>query len=180
MSFEQRLAESRSRVNSWAKLMEDQGHRVYLPPDRLAPRHEDWRAFQDPCDIKADMRLEHKGRTLAFTCKEDFPYADVIVNETYKIEGQESWPALMHIMASEDGEHAAVVYGCTKKHWFKKWSWDKVQKDWRLNWHCPVRYVRFCRLDEVLSSPLPDQPDPPKPKYDPPAKSAPVGEHAFG
>jgi hypothetical protein len=181
MSFVDRLDESEQRVNDWALLLEQQGHRVYLPPRRRAPKREQWRAFQDPCDIKAAMRLEHKGRTLAFTDrKKDFPFADVIVNETYKIEGQESWPALMHVMASDDGEYAAVVYGWTKKHWFKKWSWDKTQQEWRLNWHCPLQYVLFCRKDEVLSTPLPDMPDPPKPKYDPPAKSAPVGDDAFG
>jgi len=166
--FVARLAASDQRVNEWVLEMEKQHHRLFLPAKRLAPSHEKWKKYTDPCDIKADMRLEHKCRNLEFTGREDFPYDTVLVNEAYKIASHEHWPALMHILVNRKGDCAAVVYGYTQQYWKKGYEWDSTRDKWCLNWYCPKDKVRFCHPNDVLMTRLPKIEDPPEPKQPPP------------
>lgn len=90
-----------------------------------------------------------------FTGPDDFPFPDIIVNETYKtspdhvtesqylrmsIQEQKSFMRPFHSywIASSTRSHVAVICPATKPLWFQKQTYSPKDRRPALNWHCPI------------------------------------------
>lgn len=91
-----------------------------------------------------------------FTGADDFPYADIIVNEVYKtspehltdgrylrmsINDQKSYMRPFHSywIASSTQKHVAVICPATKAMWQQRTVYSPKDRRPALNWVCPIR-----------------------------------------
>lgn len=103
--------------------------------------------------IEAKVRL---GSGFDFTCADDFPYPDLIVNEVYKTHPRNMTPgdylklpvdrqkAMMrpfhsYWIASTSRRHVAVVIPATKPLWSQRAIYSPKDRRPALNWMCPIR-----------------------------------------
>ena len=106
------LSTSRIAVNEFASRLRDKGWQIWLPPESVRPDATVRREYGDTGDIMVQGRVEHKVRTnLHFTCRDDYPYDTVIVDEVYKEDSKADDPVLAYIIENASRTHAAVVYG---------------------------------------------------------------------
>jgi hypothetical protein len=139
------LSASRMAVNEFAARLRDKGWQIWLPPEFVRPdaavRHD----YSDQGDIMVQGRVEHKVRTnLHFTCREDYPYDTVIVDEAYKEDAKASDPVLAYIIENSSRTHAAVVYGWKRHLWQIERRRDPIQRRDCDFYTIHKDHVRFC------------------------------------
>jgi hypothetical protein len=150
-SFIRDLGESRIAVNDFAARCRERGVMVWLPPERTRPDESVRSQYADDGDLMVQGRVEHKVRTnLTFTCRADYPYATVIVDEVYKEDEKSGDPPLMYVIEDKTRTHAAIVYGWTRKHWQKETKHDPIQNRECVFYTVDKRHVRFCMVEEVF------------------------------
>lgn len=136
--------QSRERCNRFASISLQSNIKICLLP-------------QPPLDVRepdnGDMlligRVEHKVRDLKFTCREDYPYSTVIIDEAYKIDNKPD-KVLMYVIENVEGTHAAIVYGFTKSAWKVEEKYDQKRERMCKNYEVDKNIVRFCKIDEVF------------------------------
>lgn len=141
------LGASRMAVNDFAERLRRDGIQAWLPPERTRPdanlRHD----YADSGDIMVQGRVEHKVRSnLHFTCKDDYPYQTVIVDEVYKEDAKAAEPVLAYVIENAKRTHAAIVYGWTRPKWQVETRNDSIQKRACDFYTIDKRWVRFCDL----------------------------------
>lgn len=141
------LAHSRRAVNEFANKLRSSGIQAWLPPERTRPdstvRHE----YSDSGDIMVQGRVEHKVRTnISFTCRDDYPYPTVIVDEVYKEDSKSGDPVLAYVIENSRRTHAAIVYGWTRDRWTVESRMDPIQGRMCDFYVVDKRLVRFCNL----------------------------------
>ncbi len=145
------LSSSRIAVNQFADLARRKGFSAWLPPDRTRPDASVRAEYADAGDMMLQGRVEHKVRTnLRFTCRDDYPYQTVIVDEAYKEDAKSEDPVLMYVIENADRTHAAVVYGWTRSRWKIESRHDPIQGRVCDFYTLDKSLVRFCHIDEVL------------------------------
>lgn len=104
------------------------------------------------CSIEAKVRLGE----FRFTCADDYPFPDIIVNEVYKtspehiswndysrlsLQDQKSYMRPFHSywIGSSDRRHVAVICPATKPLWFQQVTYSSKDRRPATNWHCPIR-----------------------------------------
>jgi len=87
---------------------------------------------------------------LHFTCRDDYPYDTVIVDEVYKEDAKEDSHVLCYVIENAGRTHAAVVYGFTRKYWGVERRRDPIQGRDCDFYTVPKINVRFCLVDEVF------------------------------
>lgn len=150
-AFLRDLSTSRQRVNSFAAAHASRGVSIWLPPEVVRPEEAERFDFSDDGDLMVSLRVEHKVRGFDFTCRDDFPYATVIVDERYKEDRKASErPLGVLVVESADGQCAAVVYGWTRPHWTIERRFDAAQQRECEFYAVEKNRVRFCRPEEVF------------------------------
>jgi hypothetical protein len=150
-SFIRDLGQSRMAVNEFAARCRQKGVAVWLPPERTRPDESVRAQYADDGDLMVQGRVEHKVRTnLQFTCRADYPYPTVIVDEVYKEDEKAGDPPLMYVIEDKTRTHAAIVYGWTRKHWQQETKHDPIQNRECVFYTVDKRHVRFCQVDEVF------------------------------
>ena len=136
--------ESNYRVNRFANIAQDSKVNLMLKPqppvDAKTP---------DDGDMVLMARVEHKVRNIDFTCREDFPYDRLIVDEVYKVNNKED-KVMMYVLENKAGTHAAVVYGFTQSQWKIKDTYDHKRGRTCANFEVDKNLVRFCKIEEVF------------------------------
>jgi hypothetical protein len=138
-------------VNTFAAILRTKGVQVWLPPTQVTPDFESRMEYADSGDMMIHLRAEHKVRNLKFTCREDFPYPTLIIDEKYKVDSKADSPLLAYFIQSEDGQCVACVYGHTKHRWQVEPVYDKLQGRTCHNYTIPIQFVRFCKPEEIFS-----------------------------
>lgn len=147
--FRDALHKARDRTNALALAWMRRGARVFLPPLAVAGVDGTRGECVDTGDVFVTLRVEHKVRGISWTGREDYPYPDVLIDETYKLAKDET--LLAYVIESADGKSAAVVYPWTKPHWVARNTFDKRAGRGGSFTFCPKKFVRFCKPDEVLA-----------------------------
>lgn len=151
------LNASRRAVNEFASMLKQQGISVWMPPERTRPDQSQRRRFSDDGDLRLFIRVEHKTRPgLSFTCRRDFPFQTVFVDEVYNFHQKSGeGPPLAYVIVNAAGTHAAVIYyAITRRHWKKSSRWDESQKRRCDFYEVDKDRVRFCPVAEFLASPV--------------------------
>lgn len=151
-AFLRDLSASRRRVNDFASMHAGRGVSIWMPPEETRPTEEDRFEYSDSGDLMVMLRVEHKVRGFSFTCRDDFPYPTVIVDEVYKEDkkASEDGPLGMCIIESSDNACAAVVYGWTVPKWRVESKWDAAQGRQCEFYTVAKTLVRFCRPEDVF------------------------------
>jgi hypothetical protein len=145
------LNASRRAVNEFANKLREQGVHAWLPPERTRPDASVRSQYADAGDLMVQGRVEHKVRgNLHFTCKEDYPYQTVFIDEAYKVDAKAETPVLAYVIENATRTVAAVVYGWTREHWVIEEVFDRKQNRTCRNYAAPLRYVRFCPPQEAF------------------------------
>jgi hypothetical protein len=150
-SFIRDLNESRDAVNEFATKAWAKGVQVWLPPEKVRPDVSERREYADDGDMMLQARIEHKVRkNLSWTCREDYRYPTVIVDEVYKEDAKSDRPVLMYVIEDQTRQHAAVVYGWTRSKWNVERMHDPIQNRVCEFYTVDKRYVRFCQVDSIF------------------------------
>ena len=150
-SFVRDLTKSREAVNDFAAMARGRGVHVWMPPEILRPDAESRRDYSDAGDLMIQGRIEHKVRTnIEWTCRDDYPYRTVIVDEVYKEDEKAENPVLLYVIEDKTRQYAAVVYGWTRPHWRVERMKDPIQKRECDFYTVEKALVRFCRVDSVF------------------------------
>ena len=145
------LGRSRGAVNGFALMCREKGVNAWLPPDRVRPSADCRMDYSDVGDLMIQGRVEHKVRTnLTWTCREDYPFNTVIIDEKYKEDKKASDPPLMYVIEDMTRKYAAVIYGWTRSEWIVETIFDKNQNRECHNYTVPKDRVRFCKVSEVF------------------------------
>jgi hypothetical protein len=145
------LNASRRAVNEFADKLRETGLQAWLPPERTRPDAAVREQYADAGDLMVQGRVEHKVRhNLNFTCREDYPYQTVIIDEAYKVDAKDASPVLAYVIENASRTVAAVVYGWTRDHWQIEEVYDPKQGRRCRNYTVPLRYVRFCPPQEAF------------------------------
>jgi hypothetical protein len=141
------LALSRRAVNDFAERLRRDGIKAWLPPERTRPDASMRSQYADAGDLMVQGRVEHKVRmNLHFTCREDYPYATVFIDEVYKADAKGGDPVFAYVIENASRTHAAVVYGWTRDKWTVETVRDRIQGRECENYAVDKRWVRFCDL----------------------------------
>ncbi len=150
-SFIQDLSDSREAVNEFAVKARARGVQVWLPPEMIRPDASTRRQYADDGDLMIQARIEHKVRTnLSWTCRDDYRYQTVIVDEVYKEDAKADRRVLMYVIEDQTRQHAAVVYGCTREKWQVERMYDPIQKRACDFYTIDKSLVRFCPVEKVF------------------------------
>lgn len=136
--------QSRERVNRFAYITLKSNVNISLLPQPPLNIRE-----QDQGDLMFFGRIEHKVRDLDFTCREDYKYQTVIIDEKYKIENKND-KVFMYIIENKSGTHAAIVYGFTRSLWRISDFYDWKRSKSNPSYHIDKSHVRFCKIEEVF------------------------------
>lgn len=136
---------SRLRVNNFARLYEDKKIKLAMLPQ---PPAEDKNA-RDKGDMMLVARVEHKVLSLPFTSRDDFPFPNMFIDETYKVDNKDD-KAYMYVLENKDGTHAGVVYGWTQPLWTTTTVLDSVCDRMITVYQIDKKHVRFCKVEEVF------------------------------
>lgn len=147
------LSASRQAVNRFAGMLRSRGINAWLPPEQTRPDASVRRDYSDAGDLMLQMRVEHKVRhNLTWTCREDFPWPTVIIDEVYNFDQKLSCgPPLAYVIENSGRTHAAVVYyAITRPHWQVKTLYDQAQNRACDFYVVDKRWVRFCPVENVF------------------------------
>jgi hypothetical protein len=121
--FRANYAKSFNAVWAVARRIHRQGElEVRISPFHLRPTFAEREAYGDAGDILVRRmgrddweRVEVKGRSLDFTCLDDFPYPSFFLERVNHLEKFD--PAYAYFMANRALTRAAVVMGSTRPKW---------------------------------------------------------------
>ena len=99
--------------------------------------------YADQGDLEIIQIVEVKHRPeLHFTCRADFPYPTIIVDQASSYDKKKQKP-YMYMILNADCTHYAIVRGDTKKHWTEGETVNKFNGMKVLYYYCPVQLVNF-------------------------------------
>ena len=152
-SFIRDLGRSHQAVNDFAERSRRNGWQLWLPPEVLRPDASLRRLYADDGDLMLQVRIEHKVRTnITWTCRADYPFQTVIVDEVYKVDKKSDMPVFMYVIEDQTAQYAAIVYGLTRRHWKTERMRDRIQNRDCDFYTIDKDKVRFCVIDEVFGT----------------------------
>ena len=120
---------------------------------KLRPQGEDVAEYGDSHDLEVQMdegetqwwRVEIKGRELAFTCCDDYPYDTIFVDRVEKADATEPYG---YFIVNRALTHAAIIKTSTKEHWIKKTVKDtkKTREYPVFLYECPKGLAKFVQM----------------------------------
>lgn len=141
------LRQSQAAVDKVAQWLKTRGAYVSVPEVKVRPSFEDRFSYQDNGDILITQRIEVKHKQLDFTCRDDYPFATVFLDASYKIDSM-GWGQLdSYVLMNRAKTHVAVVPSTSRGHWTKATVWDKKDRSHQSFYQCPVDLCTFYALE---------------------------------
>ena len=122
---------------------------VTIPESKLAPNIYKALDYLDNGDIVchtvngSEHIIEVKRNSIHFTCEEDYPKNNLIINEVAKADRIN---AFAYFIVNKDLSYACIVKGSTKDQWFIKSVYDSQQKITYDAYFCPLHLGEFVKL----------------------------------
>lgn len=155
--FTDQLASSYQTVYSVAHWLTGKGYSVTMPKRAVAASAKDASTYVDEGDLFLHLRLEVKRRKLDFTCKEDFPFPDIMVCSRNSYDRADPKP-FTYYMVNKAGSHAAIVRSSTSKNWTIQTTKDGRRVNYQQEiYYCPVELLEFVKLPGALPTPSSSQ-----------------------
>jgi hypothetical protein len=127
--FLKRLSASQSAVWRVAMWLSQHGHNVQINALHSAPTRSDAPDFADLGDIEIMSRIEVKGLSAEFTCREDWPFPDFLVCNKAAFDKAHRKPAMFYYV-NKDGTHIACLDARkTRAKWKTTMRRDKTYDD---------------------------------------------------
>lgn len=145
--FIERLKNSAEGVRIIAQHYLNQGYNVRLPPVKIREKREDWRQHMDECDFFLELPMEVKQISADFTCREDFPYPNVLFSAVHAWDEKKPKPSRVHVLSSS-GDYFAMIAAHTSPHWIVKDIFDKHYQYNRKCYACPLEHVQFIEVQQ--------------------------------
>ena len=109
------LEKSQQAVCAVAVYLTRLGQTVQMNGLHKAPTPQQRDVFRDLGDLHILKRLEVKQRTIDWTCREDYPFPDILV--TGKSSFDQGERPLGFIILNRAGTHAAMINSDTRHRW---------------------------------------------------------------
>lgn len=144
--FQNRLLGSPKAVVTVAVFLNGKGKDIYIPGLKVAPTAALAESYLDDGDlwIVEKKRVEVKGSRHIFTCREDYPYPDMLIANEEAVDRARD--AMAWFIVSGDYTHAGIVMCDTQEHWkvveLKPRNTGNLEKFYSV----PVEHVKFIKL----------------------------------
>jgi len=109
------LEKSQQAVCAVAVYLTRLGQTIQMNGMHKAPTPQQRDVFRDLGDLHILKRLEVKQRTIDWTCREDYPFPDILV--TGKSSFDQGERPLGFIILNRTGTHAAMINSDTRHRW---------------------------------------------------------------
>jgi hypothetical protein len=140
------LRESRTAVGVVADWLVGRGHPVIVHPTFERPTAAQWRDYTDDGDLDIVHRVEVKRRTFPFTCREDYPYPTVFVDNARRFDAKRPTP-FAYVLVSEALDAVAIVLCHTRSHWTRSKQYARNGHRHMEVYECPFEHVTFVRIE---------------------------------
>ena len=132
---------------SWqTEWLKGKGYDIRHPPQATRPRDipasQRWK-YTDDGDLEITLedgtkRIEVKyWPHIKFRSLTDIPYAEVIVDEAYKIEQQHTYPLLAYIIVDQSKQYGLMILKKSSEHWKQRRKFDRAEGEERDFYMCP-------------------------------------------
>lgn len=147
--FKVAVQNSRREVLVVERHLRAKGYLTELAPQRIRDDFAERAAYGDDADLfiltdKGRIGVEVKGRTLAFTSADDFPYPTLFVDRVSKVEKS---TVQFYVSLNKSHTYMAVILASTKASWVKRDTFDHVKKHELTVYECPKELIRFYRVE---------------------------------
>lgn len=126
------------------------GYDVTKKHQELTPDYGSRWEHTDDGDLEIVRIAEVKSMRFNFDSLKSYPYDDVIVNESYKIDTREKNQLDSHFICSNDMSCMLVVPPTTRRHWFKDVKYDRAVKEHREYYFVPKGKCLFRPLKKEI------------------------------
>lgn len=130
-----------------ARWFHSRGYQAIVQPLHIRPDVSQRLQYSDGGDLFVLQRVEVKHRSIQFTCRADYPYPTLIVDDANVWDKANPKP-YMHIIFSKDCQHAALIMGSTCKSWQRTSHFDEKSKGRREFYECPSELAIFTTIPE--------------------------------
>ena len=145
--FIESLHQSKEFVQKAAEWLAGQGFEIFVRPTVVRPDWDSRHEFADNGDLEIRMRIEVKHRDLDFTCREDYPFDTVIVDEVFKVDRIPKNHLYGYVILNQACTHAGLIGGKTRPTWTTFEKYDNRISENRSFYVCPKEKVNFCRIN---------------------------------
>lgn len=146
--FKEALAESSAAVHVVASWLHAKKCDVLIRPTLVRPSFEERNDFADEGDIEIRQRIEVKHRKLTFTSVNDYPYEDVIVDESFKVDRILKGTLWGYAIINQSMTHACLILQHTRPAWTLQTMYDKADRQQRTFYVCPKDLCTFTIIQE--------------------------------
>jgi hypothetical protein len=130
-----------------AAALKQRGHRVRIIPNTVSPNVKERWDHTDNGDLEISQRVEVKHwPNIDFLSREEVPYTNVIVDETYKIEKEHDLPCYAHIIVNASMTGGLLIPIWTRPFWFKEIRPDRREGGPREFYFCPLEHTIWLPL----------------------------------
>ena len=128
--YRKHIAASTSIVERVAKHLTSKGYTVQIPPTHIAQHQHQRINMVDEGDLFVLQRMEVKGKSIHFTCREDYPYDSVIICNKFSFDKHKGMPPAYYFIVAADGVSVAVIdVKRTKPLWWAEKRRDRRYED---------------------------------------------------
>lgn len=144
--FLTRLEASKVAVRKVADWLIGRDAIVEVAEMRVRPSYDERHEFVDDGDLRLTIRAEVKNVSLSFTCRNDFPYDNIIIDEAFKVDRIPKAQRYGWFIVNREVTHCAFVSRFSFPHWQRKRRFDsKVQQELEF-YICPKEEATFFAL----------------------------------
>ena len=135
-----------------ASLREDGFEVEILPSKGISPNEARRWSYVDHGDLVVSWGIDKerieakKWPNIDFFTLDEIPYADIIVDESYKIEKPGRLPLFAYIIVNSSETAYLSIPIWTKGHWFIDTKLDRREGTERAFYFCPKQYVTINEL----------------------------------
>ena len=149
--FKAAVAASMKAVLAFEVYLKRKGYETIAPKVKIRPNIGERAEYSDKEDLFARKpgeerwrRFEIKGRTLQFTCRDDFPFPTIIADHATKQFERPDW----YVNISKDLKYAAVMDGRQRDQWKIADIRDTTKRTAASNpsYLCPKEMAKFVRI----------------------------------
>jgi len=109
----------------------------------VRPAYEERYQYVDSGDVRFTAKVSVKRRMFDFTCEEDYPYATIMLGETYKLRPEKTRDLWLHMIFSHNLGCVALVHHTSRKHWVIERSPDSTVSRVCESYAVPKGLARF-------------------------------------
>lgn len=145
--FISHLQQSNEAVWTVANWLHSRGNNVTVNAAGVRPSHEDWKEYADQGDLYISQRVEVKGLSAEFSCREDWPFGQKFIVCAKNAFDRATPKPHSFIYLNKARTHAAIVMGSTSAKWYVENRKDSRYDDYQQDFYfCPLDQVKFVRI----------------------------------